>query len=92
MYEYELMSYTVHHATYFSDGKCESDVFVSPGHRIGICSGCQLPFWKEDARSDHDPYDETYADLPEVKDLFDMGSRLNDDFQLEHIKFFSEIT
>lgn len=91
MYEYELMSYTVHQAIYFSDGKTESHTFFSPGHRIGICSDCNSRFWKEDARSDLDAYDEKYADLPEVKDLFDLNSMLNEQFQLEIIRFFQKL-
>ena len=91
MYEYELMSYTIHKATYFSDGKNESDSFVLPGHRIGICHNCKLPFWKEDARCELDAYDEKYSNVPEVKDLFDLESLSAENYHVGKIEFFQEI-
>lgn len=91
MYEYELMSYTVHQAIYFSDGKSESGTFILPGHRIGICNDCKMPFWKEDAVSELDPHDEKYADIPEVKDLFDLNSMLHEQFHVEKVKFFQKL-
>lgn len=91
MHDYQLMSYTVHQATYYSDAKSESSSFSSLRQQIGICNDCQLSFWKEDARSDLDPYDEKYSDLPEVKDLFDLSSMRREQFQLEKIAFFKKL-
>jgi len=91
MQSYELMSYIVHEASWFSDGKSDSLSFHGPEQRIGICSACEHPFWKQDAISKLDPYDEKYADLPDLKDLFDLPSMRSTNFPLEKIRFFQEL-
>jgi len=91
MQSYDLMSYTVHEATWFSDGKSNSLSFHGPEQRIGICSACERPFWKQDAIRKLDPYDEKYADLPDLKDLFGLPSIRNTNFQVENIRFFQKL-
>ena len=85
MISYELMSYTVNEAEYWSDGK--TGFGIPSSGRIGICPSCSKEFWKEDNKLDIDRMD-IQEELPSCMDTGDLGWHLEDDGKEREIAYY----
>lgn len=83
---YDLMSYTVHNAESWSDGR--TGFGIPSVERIGICADCRLPFWKDDAKLPDDPDWQSHEDLASVMDMYDLEWRFDDDRNVKTIDYF----
>lgn len=84
---FELMSYTVHRAVNYSDGKSVGG--VTGAERIGICVVCRQPFWREDARLPDDPDWQPQKDLTGVMDMFDLEWAFGDEREVKTIQYYA---
>lgn len=89
MTHYELMSYTVHHVEYWSDGKSEAG--VPEMKRSGICTVCRQEFWIEDAKLPSDPDWQPQDKLAQVMDVYDQEWIFDDDRDLKAIKYYHKL-
>lgn len=89
MNAFDLMSYTVHRAENYSDGKSEAGVPSSD--RIGICTFCNKPFWREDARLPYDPDWQPEEDLSTVMDMFDLEWAFEDEREAKTIQYYADL-
>lgn len=89
MTDYELMSYTVHKATNWSDGK--SDIGQPLNSGICICPDCQRAFWKYDARYTDEMDYELRDELPGSMDLWDLDWRFDDDRSVKKIAWYKDL-
>lgn len=89
MTDYELMSYTVHKSTNWSDGK--SDIGQPTNSGICICPDCQRAFWKYDARYTDEMDYELRDELPGSMDLWDLDWRFDDDRSLKKIAWYKDL-
>lgn len=88
MTSYDLTSYTVHEADYWSDGK--TGFGVPSLNKIGICPSCDKEFWKEDSRMDMDR-GEIEEELPDCKEADDPGWHFEAEGKLREIKYYSDL-
>ncbi len=89
MTQYDLMSYTVHDSTSYSDGKCDSG---APSSKlICICPECTKPFWKEDGRYQDEPDHQQADQLPGAMDMYDLPWRFDDDNEEKRIGFYQDL-
>ena len=89
MSDYELMSYTVHHATSWSDGK--SDTGIPGMQQIKICAVCHLPFWKADAALPYDPNWDVAGELGGALDIRDLLEPFDDGLKEFMINFYNDL-
>ena len=89
MSAYELMSYTVHRAETWSDGKTEFG--VPEMHLIGICPECSKVFWRDDARIEREEPGQQEEELPSVMDIHDLDWRLDDDRDIKRVAFYQDL-
>jgi len=87
MSDFQLMSYTVHHATSWSDGK--SDTGMPDNSEIKICAVCHLPFWKADATLPYDPDWDVADELGGALDIRDQLEPFDDGWKEFKIQFFA---
>lgn len=85
MISYELMSYTVNEAEYWSDGK--TGFGIPSSGMIGICPSCKNEFWKEESRLEMDR-GEIEEDLPYCMDTGDLGWHFEDDGKEKKIAYY----
>jgi len=88
MNDYELMSYTVHSSTSWSDGKCDNG--VPDNNQIKICAVCHLPFWKANATLPDNPDWDTEG-LGGPINIHDLPWRFDDNRQEMQIKFYNDL-
>ncbi|HHL58086.1 MAG TPA: hypothetical protein ENJ14_04010 [Bacteroidetes bacterium] len=89
MSDFELMSYTVHHATSWSDGKNDTGM---PGmQRVKICAVCHLPFWKDDATLPYDPDWDVADELGGALDIRDLLEPFDDGWQEFKIQYYNKL-
>lgn len=89
MSDFEMMSYTVHHATSWSDGKSDTGI---PGEReIKICAVCHLPFWKREATLPYDPDWDVADELGSALDIRDQMEPFDDGWQEFKIQFYNKL-
>ncbi len=89
MSDYELMSYTVHSAEYWSDGKTGAG--IPSMTRIGICAECKGVFWKDEAKLPGETDWEAQEGLASVLDIHDLDWRFDDDRDIKKIEFYKEL-
>lgn len=86
MEAYELMSFTVHKSTVYSDGMTVTEPWLNNDKAIAICPACKKPLWLEDARLETEeiPID----NLPLAGDVYDLPFAFSDTFKEELIHFY----
>jgi hypothetical protein len=89
MSDFELMSFTVHHAVSWSDGK--NDNGIPDEREIKICAVCHLPFWKREATLPHDPDWDVGDELGGALDIRDQMEPFDDGWQEFKIQFYSNL-
>jgi hypothetical protein len=89
MRDYELMSYTVHNSTTYSDGLCDDG--ISKIKDISICAACNKAFWREDAKLTEELEWEAMEELEGALDMMDLPWRFDDDRQEKKIIFYKEL-
>lgn len=89
MRDYELMSYTVHSSTTYSDGFCEDG--IPKIKDISICVACNKVFWREDAKLSEELDYEAMEELKNALDMMDLPWRLDDDRQEKKILFYKDL-
>ena len=86
---YELMSYTIHSTTVYSDGMTVTEPWMNNDKAIAICPKCQKAFWQEDARIETE---ERIGDnLPFAGDTYDLPFALSETFREELIQFYVDL-
>jgi len=86
---YELMSYTIHRSTVYSDGLTVTDPWMNQDKAIAICPECQKAFWKEDARIETE--ERLGNNLPFASDTYDLPFALSETFREELIQFYADL-
>lgn len=89
MRDYELMSYTVHASTTYSDGFCEDG--ISKIKDISICIHCKGAFWREEAKISKELDFETMEKLENALDMMDLPWSFDDDRQEKTILFYKDL-
>jgi len=89
MSDYELMSYTVHKSTTYSDGLCDNG--ISKIKDIGICVNCNGTFWREDAKLTEELDWKAMEELDNSLDMMDLPWKFDDDRQEKQILFYKEL-
>jgi hypothetical protein len=89
MRDYELMSYTIHSSTTYSDGLCEDG--IPKNKDISICTNCSQAFWREDAKLSKELDYDTMEKLESAMDMMDLPWRLDDDRQEKKILFYKDL-
>lgn len=89
MRDYELMSYTVHTSTTYSDGLCEDG--IPKNKDISICVACSKAFWREDAKLSKELDYETMEELEGALDMMNLPWRFDDDRQEKKILFYKDL-
>jgi len=89
MRDYELMSYTVHQSTTYSDGLCDNG--ISKIKDISICANCNGTFWREDAKLTEELDWEAMEELENSLDMMDLPWKFDDDRQEKQILFYKEL-
>ena len=87
MNDYELMSYTIHHATVYSDGNSNQH---HRGKEISICAVCHLPFWRKDATLPEDPDWDTEG-LGGPIDIYDLPWHFDENVQELTIEYYKDL-
>jgi len=89
MSDYDLMSFTVHRSTTYSDGKTVTKPWMNNDKAISLCADCQQVFWRKEAvlETDNYPGDE----LPMAGDMHDLPFALGDTFREELIRFYVKL-
>jgi hypothetical protein len=89
MRDFELMSYTVHSSTTYSDGFCEDG--IPKMKDISICANCSQAFWREDAKLSNELDYEAMEELEGAMDMMDLPWRFDDDRQEKKIIFYKDL-
>ena len=89
MSDYEMMSYTVHQATAWSDGK--NDTGVPDVQQIKICAVCRLPFWKAEETLPYDPDWDVADELGGALDIRDLLEPFDDGWQEFKIQYYNRL-
>lgn len=86
---YELMSYTIHSSTVYSDGMTVTEPWLNNDKAIVICPACKKPLWLEDARLDTEEI--SIDNLPLAGDVYELPFALSETFKEELIQFYVEL-
>ncbi|MCF6342930.1 MAG: hypothetical protein L3J31_09020 [Bacteroidales bacterium] len=89
MSDYEMMSYTVHRTTVYSDGLTVTEPWRSNDNAIALCPACQKVFWRDDCVLEEDEKPE--EDLPFTGDVHDLPFALSDTSKEELIQFYMDL-
>lgn len=89
MQDYELMSYTIHHSTLYSDGKQITEPWINKDKAIALCPDCKEVFWRDDAPIQRDA--DRDDNLPSAGDVFDLPFALRDDAKEQFIQFYQKL-
>jgi len=86
---YEMMSYTIHSSSIYSDGMTVTEPWMNNDTAIAICPGCGKAFWREDARIETEEI--SIDNLPLAGDVFDLPFALSETFKEELIQFYIDL-
>ena len=89
MSDYDLMSYTVHRSTVYSDGLTVTEPWINNDNAIANCPDCQQVFWREDAVLETDDLPE--EELPMAGDIHNLPFALSETFREELIRFYVDL-
>ncbi|MCF6169753.1 MAG: hypothetical protein L3J66_02080 [Bacteroidales bacterium] len=89
MSDYELMSFTIHRSTAYSDGMTVTEPWMNNDKAITLCPDCQQVFWRDDAIEESDNYPE--EELPMARDMHDLPFAFSDTFREELIRFYVKL-
>ena len=86
---YELMSYTIHSSTVYSDGMTVTEPWLNNDKAIAICPACKKPLWLEDALLDTEEI--SIDNLPLAGDVYELPFALSETFKKELIQFYVDL-
>ena len=86
MSAYEMMSFTVHSSTVYSDGLNVTEPWTGNDKAIALCPSCQKVFWREDCVLEEDKIPE--ENLPFAGDMYDLPFALSKTFREELIHYY----
>ena len=89
MSDFKMMSYTVHDAVLWSDGK--NDAGNPEEREIKICAVCHLPFWKTEATLPDDPGWDLADELGGALEIRDLREPFDDGWQEFKIDFYASL-
>ena len=87
MNDYELMSYTIHHSTVYSDGNSDQHPMSKV---ISICAICHLPFWRKEATLPEDPDWDTEG-LAAPLNIYDLPWKFDENAQELTIEYYQDL-
>lgn len=87
MNDYELMSYTIHDSTVYSDGNSDQHPMSK---EISICAVCHLPFWRNDATLPEDPDWDTEG-LSGPLNIFELPWRFDENARELTIEYYKDL-